>query len=332
MIPSIKTGTAAWSQSRKTGFLVLALAIIILLPAAYRMVRPFVAAFLLAAILAVSLDPLQNRLARHVSRSIAALITTLVAVGPVLLVVFLAGVAIERQIRSGALSGIFHISQRLTASAAPIDSRTVQQAATQLNQVAGAIFTGGLAILFLYVLLVHGKKWLSQMTTFIPLDAEVTNRIAGNVRDAIQANVNGILAVSAADAVLFGIVFSLGGTGSPALWGALAGLASMTPVVGASIVWMPIAVTVAIRKAWLAGLLVAAGCFAGQEAVNLLLRPRVLGKRLRQPPLLIALAVLGATEAFGALGILLGPVIVSVLAALLRELRNQLRPDSDSVV
>jgi predicted PurR-regulated permease PerM len=322
---------ASWSRGQKAGVLVIALSIAALLPAAYRMVRPFLTAMVLAAILAVVLDPLQKRVGRFISRSsVAALITTVVAVGPILALVFFAGVVIEREIKAGAFSGILRAGQRLTASA-PIDAHAIQQAAAQLSQVAGDLFTVAMAVLFLYVLLVHGQSWLVQSTALLPLDAAVTNRILATMRDAIVANVNGIVAVSAAEAVLFGIIFWVAGTGSPILWGALAGLASMVPVVGGMVVWLPMAVTLAVHRAWARALLVALGCLAGQTAVAELLRPKVVGSRLRQPPLLIALSVLGATNAFGAMGILVGPVIVSVLAALVREFRVQLLPETQSI-
>jgi predicted PurR-regulated permease PerM len=295
------------------------------------MVRPFLAAMVLAAILAVILDPLQKRVGRFISRSsVAALITTVAAVGPILGLVFFVGVVIEREIKAGAFSGIWRAGQRLTASA-PMDGHTFQEAAAQLGQVAGDLFTAALAVLFLYVLLIHGQRWLVEVTMLLPLDAAVTNRILTTMRDAIVANVSGIVAVSAAEAVLFGVIFWVAGIGSPILWGALAGLASMVPVVGGMIVWLPIAVTLAVHRAWARALLVALGCLAGQTAVAELLRPKVVGSRLRQPPLLIALSVLGATNAFGAMGILVGPVIVSVLAALVREFRVQLRPDTHSM-
>ena len=323
---------ASWSRGQKAGVLVIALSIAALLPAAYRMVRPFLTAMVLAAILAVVLDPLQKRVGRFISRSsVAALITTVVAVGPILALVFFAGVVIEREIKAGAFSGILRAGQRLTASA-PIDAHAIQQAAAQLSQVAGDLFTVAMAVLFLYVLLVHGQSWLVQSTALLPLDAAVTNRILATMRDAIVANVNGIVAVSAAEAVLFGTIFWVADIGSPILWGALAGLASMVPVVGGMIVWLPIAVTLAIHRAWAKASLVAIGCLAGQTAVAELLRPKVVGSRLRLPPLLIALSVLGATNAFGAMGILMGPVIVSVLAALVREFRVQLRPDTEIAV
>jgi len=320
---------ASWKDSRKVGLLVLGIAIVALLPAAYRMARPFLTALVLAAILAVVLDPLQKRASRLIKRpSVAALITTLVAVGPILTVILLAGAAMSREIKSGALDGILHAGERLAAGAS-IDRNAIQQAVADLNQVAGGLFTGALAVLFLYVLLVYGQGWLAQLAAMLPLDTSVTNRILATIRDAIVANVDGSLAMSAVEAILFGIIFWIAGVGLPAMWGALAGLASMIPLIGAAAVWLPVAVTLAIHGTYVKAALVGIVCFAGQQAVALLLLPRIVGTRLRQPPLLIALSVLGGTSAFGALGILLGPVIVSVLAALGREFRSQLRPNTD---
>ena len=322
-----------WSRSQRAGVLILAVAIAALLPAAYRMASPFLSATVLAAILAVALDPLQRRVCRLITRSsVAALITTLVAIGPALILIWLVGVVMNREIKSGVLEDMLRAGERLTSGSMPavsIDRHGIQQALAQLSQVAGGLlFTGGLAVLFLYVLLVHGKAWVAQLTALLPLESSVTNRILSTVRDSIVANVDGILAVAAAEAVVFGIIFWVAGIGSPAMWGALAGLSSMLPVVGGTIVWLPLSVIAGIHGTYVKALLVGLGCLVGQTAVSELLRPRVVGSRLQQPPLLIALSVLGGTIAFGALGILLGPVIVSVLAALVRELRSQLRPSS----
>ncbi len=185
---------ASWRDSRRVGLLVLGIAIAALLPAAYRMARPFLTALVLAAILAVALDPLQKRASRLVKRpSVAALLTTLVAVGPVLTVILLAGMAMNREIKSGAFDAILRAAEGLTAGAS-IDRHAIEQALADLSQVAGGLFTGALAVVFLYVALVYGKGWVSQLAAMLPLDTSVTNRILATIRDAIVANVDGILA------------------------------------------------------------------------------------------------------------------------------------------
>jgi predicted PurR-regulated permease PerM len=311
---------------RKTALLILGLAIAVLLPAAYSMAKPFLTAFVLAAILAVVLDPLRERASRFMKRSsVAALLTTVIGIVPILAVILLAGVVINREIKSGAFAAILRTGKGLSAGFSLDRHALMQKAGAEFTQLGGVLFTSVMAMLFLYVLLLYGRSWVAQLTAMLPLDQSVTNRILSTVRDAIVANVDGILAVAAIEAVVFGIIFRLAGIGSPVMWGALAGLASLTPVVGAMAVWLPIAITLAIHGTYIKALLVGLGCLAGQMTIGTFLRPRVVGSRLPQPPLLIALSVLGGTEAFGALGILLGPVIVSALAALSQEFRLQLR-------
>jgi len=326
------TDPARWGRGR-AGALVLAIAIVVLLPAVYRIGRPFLTAFILGGILAVALNPFRNWVGRFISRSsMAAMITTLVATVPILALIFLAGAVIEHGLKSGAFSEILRAAERFevnpTANSAPINSKVAQELAAQMNHVAGAVFTAALAIVFVYVLLVNGQNWLAQFTALLPLDIAVTNRVISTARDAIVANVDGIVAVGAAQAVLFGVLFWVAGIDSPIPWAALGGLASTLPVVGGTVVWLPLAVNLAMHGTWLKALLMGLGCLVGQTVISELLRPRVVGKRVQQPPLLIALSVLGATDAFGAPGILLGPVIVSLVAALMYELRTQLHPRS----
>jgi predicted PurR-regulated permease PerM len=157
------------------------------------------------------------------------------------------------------------------------------------------------------------------------MDPAVSDRILAAVRDAIVANVDGILAIGAMEAVLFAAIFRVGGITSPAMWGVFAGLSSMIPPIGAATVWLPVTITLGFHGTWIKAAVIGIVCLATQEGVRLLLLQRMTGTRLRQPALLVALSVLGATSACGALGIVVGPVIVSILGALVQEFRIQLR-------
>jgi len=111
---------------------------------------------------------------------------------------------------------------------------------------------------------------------------------------------------------------------SPLLYGMLGGLASVLPVVGAFLVWAPVAIAYVLEAAyWKAVFLTLWGALIVGSADNVL-RPWIVGKRDKLHPILIALAAIGGTYAFGALGILLGPLLFSVFAALLKEIRQLL--------
>ena len=61
-------------------------------------------------------------------------------------------------------------------------------------------------------------------------------------------------------------------------------------------------------------------------SVDNVLRPLVVGAGRKQHPVVIALAAIGGTFAFGALGIILDPLVISLLAALLREIQKVIWP------
>ena len=313
---------------RLTGSLVLAIAIAAMLPAVYWMAKPFLTAGILAAILAVALNPLHSRTARVVRRpSFTALITTSIAVAPGLVALMLGGMAVNRGIKSGVIAEMLKTGERLTGRTS-FDVHTIQGALPELNRVAGGLFTCVFAAVFLYVFLVNGKAWVTQLMSALPIDAPVSDRVVTAIRDAIVANVDGILAMAVAEAMLFGTIFQIAGITPSAMWGALAGLSSMIPLLGAAAVWLPLAIRVGIQGFWIKAAMTGGVCLAVQQAVALLLVPRLIGTRLRQSPLLIALSILGAASAFGVLGILVGPVIISILGVLLRELRIQLQKDA----
>jgi len=314
------------SNKRRTGALVLAVAIGVLLPAAYFMARPFLTAAVVAAILAVALDPLHSRIGRLVRHpAVAALMTTSAAVGPVLAAMVFGGAAVSRQIGPGVLAGFLKSADWLTGRA-PFDYHAISEVLPELNRIAGSLFTAVFAAVFLYVLLVHGKTWVAQFMALLPLDASVSDRILTAVGDAIVANIDGILAMAAVEAILYGAIFRVAGIASSAMWGALAGLSSMLPLIGSAAVWLPLTIRVGGHGTWIKAAVIGIVCLATQEAVAHLLVPRIVGRRLRQPPLLIVLSILGATSAFGAMGVLVGPVITSVLGALVQEFQIQRMP------
>ena len=102
-------------------------------------------------------------------------------------------------------------------------------------------------------------------------------------------------------------------------WGAVAGMASIVPVVGSPLVWVPVVIGfLLIGSYWKALILGLWGAvFVG--SIDNLLRPMVAGARGNQHPMIVALAAIGGTYAFGVLGILLGPLVVSLFAALVEE-------------
>ena len=194
--------------------------------------------------------------------------------------------------------------------------------------VTNIVLTGLLVMVFLYFLLLYGRDWIAQLALLTPLDPRTTAGIVQAVHDSVVANVNGVFAAAVGQGLFLVLGFWFVGLRSPALWGAVGGLASIIPVVGAPLVWVPVVIAFFLMGAYWKALLLGLWGALVVGSIDNVLRPLVVGSREKQHPVLIALEAIGGTYAFGPMGILLGPLVVSLAAALLKEIQALVSPSA----
>jgi predicted PurR-regulated permease PerM len=347
-------------MSRRGPLIFLAVLLGILLPFAWRIAQPFVTPLILAGALAMVMAPLHYRIRDRLRRpGLAALLTTLITV---LLIVLPVGIVVfaltselsdavewlnQRSVEEGGWPALVgHTADRVLdalARSLPVNREAIKsEAVTRIKALAGSALkalgtafggitstfvTGLLAIILLYFVLRHGDEWIGQLPALVPLDPETTNGILRTVQDTIVANVNGLLAVAAGQGFLLGLGFWIAGLNAPVTWGVVGGLASMIPVVGVVLVWVPFVIGLAIMGSYGKAAMLGLWCALVVGSIDNVIRPLVLRERMKQHPVIIALSVLGGTQAFGPIGLLLGPVVISLLIALVEAIRAQL-PDA----
>ena len=125
-----------------------------------------------------------------------------------------------------------------------------------------------------------------------------------------------------AQGFLTGVAVGVLGFSSPVIWGLLAAMASLLPVVGTGIVWVPAAAVLLLNGHWIKALILIAWGAAIVAQVDAVLRPYVVSGRAKMHNLLIFFALLGGVKAFGIMGLFIGPVVVSVTIAVLDMLRE----------
>ena len=113
------------------------------------------------------------------------------------------------------------------------------------------------------------------------------------------------------------------GLPAPVVWGAVMALLATIPVAGTFVIWAPAAVYLAASGQWgKAAILVGWGAVA-IGLIDNLLYPMLVGRRLRFHPLPVFFSIVGGLAVFGAAGLVLGPITLSVTAALLDLLRRR---------
>ena len=169
-----------------------------------------------------------------------------------------------------------------------------------------------------------GMEWIHRAEVIIPLSPEQARRLGSNISDTIVANVYGILSVGLAQGILTGIALAIVGAQSPLLLGLGAAFASIIPVVGAALVWVPAGLYLIFTGALWKGVFVLAWGVLVVSTADNVIRPWVVSGKVELHPLVLLFFILGGVEAFGFIGLFLGPVIASVLAVLFGMLREEL--------
>jgi predicted PurR-regulated permease PerM len=184
----------------------------------------------------------------------------------------------------------------------------------------------GLAVFALFFLYRHGDSVLAQFRG-------VATRWLGDaargyiqaVGVTVRAVVFGIVLTALAQGLLAGLGYWVAGIAAPALWGMITALVSLIPFVG-PVVWIGLSLGLLAQGETQAAL----GLFLWGALVvswiDNLLRPLVISGPTRIPFLLVFLGVLGGLNAFGLIGLFLGPVLLAVAMAIWREWLVHARP------
>ena len=313
---------------------------------------PFIGPMAWAAFLAFLLYPLNLRLRRRLSGSgVAAGVLTLLA--PIIILLPLSAISIDFVAQASALMQklqksaaeldikslsdlqqfpwIARINVWLEAhagiSAEQIQSWLVsgtREILTRAASLGGGFFLGALGSLLgfaimlflLFFFLRDGDALLLRARRLIPLDEERKGRLFRQLSDVTRAIVVGTSVTALLQGALIGIGFTIASLPSPVVFGVLAALLSMLPVGGAAFVWGPAAIWLFVDGRWGFGIFMLAWGFLSAGMDNVL-RPILISGRAKISALAVFIGVLGGIPAFGAIGIIGGPVVLSLVLALI---------------
>jgi len=221
----------------------------------------------------------------------------------------------ELNLRAFILNNLQRLSGYLAARSAAV-----------VRHFSSFVFNLGLVIFTTYFLFRDGPTLMVKFKRAIPLPESETEEIVTRMQEMIHATLYGGVAVALAQGTLGGIAFWIVGLPSPAIWGATMFFFSFLPVVGAAIIWIPAAIVLLAQGNVGKGIfLLLWGTFAISTVDNII-RPWVIGGRTRLPMLLIFFSVLGGVKVFGFIGLVLGPVVLSIGLTLLEIFRRKLAP------
>ena len=336
-------------QKSELYFLLILLAGIFVL--VFFIFKPFLFALILAIVFATVFQPLHTRILAMTRerKELAALLATISVLIVIVAPLTFLGIQIFQEatglyssitLNGGATNlsrGISEYLQSLTRfSPVPIEfspdiNQYLKQGLSWLLQHLGPFFAnvaqamvGVFMFLFaLYYLFKDGRKLKAAVVALSPLQDIHNETIFNKLSLSINSVIKGSLAVALVQGTLTAIGFAIFGIPNAALWGSIAAITALIPGIGTALVLLP-----AILYLYFSGkTLFAVGLLVwGVVAVGLVdnfLGPKLASRGIRLHPFLILLSILGGISFFGPLGFLLGPLVLSLLFALLEIYKVQ---------
>lgn len=182
--------------------------------------------------------------------------------------------------------------------------------------VFGTIVGFFMMLFLLFFLLRDGRAILDHLTRLIPLEAARRERLLEYLAQVTRAVVFGSTATALIQGIFVAVGFALVGLPSPLVFGVVATIAALLPA-GAAVVLVPAILYLAIGGHWLAAIFLAVwtGLLAVVENVA---RPLLTSHRAHVSTLAVFVGAVGGVSAFGVLGLIIGPVLLSFVVALVR--------------
>jgi len=295
--------------------------------------------------------PLHNRILRYVrSNSVAAGLTTAVIV----LFILVPSILLSMKLLAEATNLYSYLSQqwssagglrtlsdrlfRLAENAGISDERLRGEIATRASELGswavGMVgwaargvpqqsMTAALIFFILFFFLRDRQTLRAAVSDLLPLPPGRFEELAAIVHKSIVNNVYGMFAVGVTQGILTALGFWVTGLPAPLLWGVVAMIFSFVPLVGPILVWLPGALVLALYADWGKAIVLFLWGAVLVSGADYLIRPRFAGVGEDVNRLLVLLAFFGGVKAFGIIGIFVGPVMLSLIIALLRILREE---------
>jgi Predicted permease len=170
-------------------------------------------------------------------------------------------------------------------------------------------------IYLLFFLLRDGEELSKRIKDSIPLRSEHLHELSSTFTAVLRATVKGTLVVAMIQGALGGLIFWILGVHAPILWAVLMAVLSLLPAIGATVVWLPVAIHLLVTgSTWRGLVLIAWGAFV-IGLIDNVLRPILVGKEARMPDYVVLISTLGGIAMFGVNGLVIGPVIAAMFIA-----------------
>ncbi|MCP4667970.1 MAG: AI-2E family transporter [Deltaproteobacteria bacterium] len=173
-----------------------------------------------------------------------------------------------------------------------------------------------LMMLTIYYLFRDGGRLKNYFFQLLPVPKEQLEKVFLKFQEMGKAIIVGNGLSGIVQGILGGFGFFLFGLSSPFLWGTVITFMAFLPIIGASVVFVPAGVILIVKGEVGLGIGFLAYNVFYSSVIEYLVKPRLIGQGMHMNALLVFIGIIGGIKLFGILGIVYGPLIITIFLTL----------------
>ncbi len=191
------------------------------------------------------------------------------------------------------------------------------------RNVFGFLVNFAFMLFMLFFFFRDGRRLYYAFRDLLPMEPEHKDAIFGHLYETLSAVVQGMTVTAGLQGILSGLAFWALDLPFALFLGLASSVASFVPVGGAALVWLPADVYFFTQGLWGRGVILLVWGTLVISMVDNVVRPLVIGSRTNLPTLFLFFGILGGLQAYGLVGVFLGPVLLATIVAFLKIYREE---------
>ncbi len=167
-------------------------------------------------------------------------------------------------------------------------------------------------LLILFFLLKDGYRLSTVFYRVLPFPYDIEKQVVERLKEVIKILLAGNLLIMVLQGTMLGVGFYIAGIRAPLLWGSIAAVLSLIPVVGTTFIWIPCAIFLIFEGSYLTAFFVGSWCLVWYLLLENLVKPKVFGEKLHFHPVVLFFLLLGSLNALNLPGVIIGPLLLTL--------------------
>lgn len=326
------------------------------------LLAPFSTVLVFAAVLATAFHPVYRAIGTRikneaVSSLLTCLLIILLIVIPFIVLIFLlAGEAVnlyillQHKLGQGFLDSLFQwqhsgpvydwytrvfpgfdpsswdITGQITAFVKDFSGILLSRVQSFVTGILGFFVNFLIMIFAMFYFIKDGSIIVKKIMALSPLPEPYERKLFTRLKTMINATLYGIFFTAIIQGFLGGIGFAIAGISQPILWGTVMSFFALAPYVGTAFIWVPAVLILLFTGSFGAGIFLLIWSILLVSSIDNFLKPYLIGASAKTYSLLTFLCVIGGIYVWGFPGLVLGPLVLTLLIAMSEIYEAEYRP------